>query len=214
MLGYFYREYMSTVESMIRTQAERYADVSYFPSVRSFEISSYVVHAAFEYARATGQTDELEDRISGEHSELTTRRASTLYLEESGVRGLGLGMFASASLNTGEHVVTLPWFMSKELVEEHKGISHAPVANELFTQLSTLNREVGHLRRTETYGYVLDFEERKTMFMIDSYRDTDILTSPRVIRGLRETLKRLPPIEVVLSGTTLNPTRRSRTNHS
>ncbi|MDB5160311.1 MAG: hypothetical protein JWO99_574 [Candidatus Saccharibacteria bacterium] len=200
---------MNIVESMIAKQVERYADVSYFPSVRLPAMDSYVVDAAFEHALIDRRVDELHDRIDADRSRNMAIEVCGDYLEEEGVRGIALGVFASASLSTGEHVLILPWVMSRELARKPMELQHAPVASEVLSELANLNMVTSG--RPEGAGYVLDIPDKKTLFVLDSARDKRLLFSPLVRRGLQAALRILPNLEVAYGGEIITaPGRPSR----
>ena len=185
---------MTTVESIIAEQSERYADTSYFLPVQSTPMWSYVVDAAFEHALSNNRSKELRERIRADQEHNRAVEISREYLQEEGVKGMALGIFVSEQMTTGRHILTLPWVMSRELAADRASIRHAAIATEVISAIAGL--ELGPLRQTEGYGYVLNIHDKRTVFVLDSLRDRRILANSAVKKGLQDTLRVLPNVEV------------------
>ena len=189
---------MTTVESIIAEQVERYADTSYFLPVQSTPVWSYVVDAALEHALSNNRSKELHERIRADQEHNRAVEISKEYLQEEGVKAMALGIFVSAQMTTGRHVLTLPWVMSRELAADRDTIRHAAIATEVISAIAGL--ELGPLRQTEGYGYVLNIHDKRTVFVLDSFRDRRILANSAVKKGLQDILKVLPNVEVTYGG--------------
>jgi len=189
---------MKTVDSLIGMQAERYADVSYFPPVQAAKMDAYHAVAALEYSKSYGGYEDLLDGMP-RYFQKPHSRVALEYLQEKGVTRMALGVFASARLVTGEHLVTLPWVMSREYVEQSTWVQHSAVAYEWVENLESL--KVENSESIEGYGYVFSMDDARTVFVVDAERTPRIFDQPVVKRELQRTLKKLPNLEVAYGGT-------------